>query len=339
MNTVIPYTHEKRTSGHWSVLRRVVPWVASLALLGGLAWSQDWAAVGEAFSRANLVLFVGVLAVWAGLNLVVEAFFLHLSFKWLAGVDAWRAMVRVKAASYLLTIVSVVVGYGGLVVYAKKAWGVPWRRGVGLMIHEAFEDVGSMGLLALVLGMGMQGSAWLPEAARGQMTGVIGFGVGCVAFYLVCILISRLTAWWGFPKTVLSIFEEIRLSQYAFFLGVKTLQNVMLGVWVALALRCFGVHPPALFSVASAQVIHLVHSLPVAAFGVGVDQLTIPTLFQPWEGSNDAGALFAFSVAFTFSLVAGRAVLGLPFVRGVWMDLSTSSTESSNPLTHPGGSP
>ena len=60
------------------------------------------------------------------------------------------------------------------------------------------------------------------------------------------------------------------------------------------------------------QVVLLVRGLPVTAFGIGADQVSIPAMFGPWD--EPTGQVLAFSVAYTFALFAGRAVLCLPFV-------------------------
>jgi len=69
------------------------------------------------------------------------------------------------------------------------------------------------------------------------------------------------------------------------------------------------------------QVIHLTRALPVSAFGIGVDQIAITFLFQAWEPDGKEGHLLAASMVFTFTLIAGRALLGVPFVKGVYDDL------------------
>ncbi len=49
-------------------------------------------------------------------------------------------------------------------------------------------------------------------------------------------------------------------------------------------------------------------------FGVGVDQVTFPTLFAPWDPSGGESVL-AFSIVYTFALVLGRGLLGLALLK------------------------
>ena len=313
-------------------LRKLLPWLISIALLLYVASSQDVSGVAEQLGKAQVLRFVVLLLIWSAVTMLLEALFFYVALLWIEGVGSWWLMFRARAASYVLTTVSTVMGYGGMAVFAKKRLGVPYRRGGVLMLNEALHEVGSMGLLALVAGLWVDSLGESTQMFQAQLDGVVLFGAGTFGFYVLCILASRIGKRLPIKKTALALFEEISLPQYGFFLSLKVVQNILHGVWIALALPCFGIEPPALVSMAFTQVVHLVHSLPVSAFGVGVDQLTVPTLFGPWEPAGSAGLLLAFSVVYTFSMIFSRGVLGLPFVSGVIEDmriLPTTQTPGS----------
>lgn len=287
-----------------------LPWLGSGLLVAWAATRLDLSGAVQALAEASWLPFVVVTAAWAVVNLALESAFVALAVRWVEGVDRPLDVMRARAASYLLALVNTLLGYGGVAVWLQRRLGVPLRRGSVLMLNEALHELGAMGLLAAVLG----------SLAGQHLVGRIG--LGCFLFYASCILTSRVTRWLGAPATPLSWFEEPRLRHYAGWLGLKVGQNLVMAAWVAAVLPLFGVRPPLFATVAGTQLVHLARAMPVAAFGVGVDQLTLTQVFAAWE--PEPGRLLAFSVAFTAALFVSRAGLGLPFAPRVLHELRES---------------
>lgn len=285
-------------------LKTAVPWLASLAIVGWVGASADLDAVAEAVSRADLGPYVVLSVLWAVVNLLIEASFFLCSFRWLAGVGTFREVLDIRAGAYVLTLVSSAAGFGAMVMYMKRVHGTPLRRGIGIMMVESFCELGSMGFLILL--------AVAMKPVDGTQ-GLTGIGAGLVAFFAAGVLVTLASRRFRTKTSLFSIFEELSVGQYGALFGIKSLQNVCWGLWVAFTLPLFGVHPPHVVSVGLSQVAHLMRALPISAFGIGVDQLTFPGLFAPWE--QTPGSLLAFSVVFTAAVLAARACLGLLFLR------------------------
>ena len=239
-------------------------------------------------------------------------------------IDRPLEVMRARAASYLLVLVNTLLGYGGMAVWMKRRLGLPIRRGAAVMLNEAFHEIGAMALLA---------------GAFGSLTGqpAVGrAGLICFGLWVAGVLLSRVTRRLGAPRTLLSWFEEPALRHYAGWLALKVGQNLAMGAWVALTLPLFGIRPPLGAAVAITQVVHMARALPVAALGLGVDQLTLTTLFSPWEVGE--GSLLAFSVVFTSAVLVSRALLGLPFVGVVTAQLrSQPGLHEDSPSAMTGG--
>jgi len=290
-----------------------------------LCWvvaSQDLAQVGSALGEARYGGFLLALLCFLLVGLLLDALFLYASFRWIAGVGRFGEVLRLRAATELLMLVTLVAGLGGLVAYARKRHGVPLRVGSGLVLVDLLHEAAAIGILGLI-GLLLAGPGLSPEI-RAELAPVQDLAVGVLAFYGLCVLASfvgrRLPARFR-PETPLEVFHHISLGQYAAFVSLKVCKNLAMGLFVAIGMACFGVKPPVLASVALTQVVLLLRGLPVTAFGIGVDQLTIPQLFGPWEGVQGDGALLGFAAAFTCCLVLGRALLGVPFVRSVLREL------------------
>ena len=314
----------RRKPGHpGRVLRGLIPWAVSIGIILYIVTTEDMAAVLDAFSRASAGIYVCVLIPFLLLLLVLEAVYLYLGFRWFAGVGRFADLLRARAATYLLTVISIFVGLGGLVVYGKRKYDVSYSLGTSGMLNELLHELASQCTLAMAVGLVLP-AALVPEGALLQVRAVMVTGMIGVGFYLLCILVSRLSRY--LPESapriaVLDPFVEISLWQYALFYLIKLVQNVWYGLFLAGLLLAFGIMPPLIVSIGFMQIIHLTRAIPVSAFGIGIDQIAIPVLFTAWEPADSPGLLLACSLVFTFTLIFGRALLGVPFVRGVFNDL------------------
>ena len=144
-----------------------------------------------------------------------------------------------------------------------------------------------------------------------------------MVFYLTIFVISRVARLRGrYEHPFYGVFAELSARQFAGIFAIKIAQNVVHGVFVVIALSCFHVSAPPVLAFGLSQIVRIVRGLPVSAFGLGVDQLTFPALFGVFDGGD--GRVLAFSIAYTFSMVASRGALGLVFIRSAMAALPTS---------------
>lgn len=304
---------------------RLLPWALS-ALLLALAFSgQPLGEVLASLRGARWGALGASLALWAVINLAIEAYFFHLALRWLAGFDHLPTVVRARAASWVLATLGIAFGYGGLVFYMRRRLGVPAGRGAALMLNDALHELAAMGLLAAAGAWAVTSGA--AEAGGLPAAAIMKVGAGLVAFYLGCVVVSRVTPRLSLPRTALSLFEDIRLPSYAAFSGLKLAQNLAHGLWVVFALGCFGIEVPWLLGVGLAQIVHLARSLPITAFGLGVDQLTFPALYLAFAPAP--GALLGFSLVYGAAMLTARLSLGAPFLPRVLAELREGEGDSA----------
>jgi hypothetical protein len=206
-------------------------------------------------------------------------------------------------------------------VWAHKKYGIPGKDAAGAMVVDLLHEVAALGTLALAAVLMIPRDS-LPASASGQLDAIGTFAGGCLGFYAVCVASSL--GWRFVPErfhhqTLLTVFTKLAPHQFAALWALKVVKNLAMGLFVTAGLVCFGMAVPAVVGVGFTQVILLVRGLPVTAFGLGVDQMSIPAMFGPWD--EPAGQVLAFSVAYTFALFAGRAVLGIPFVGRVMAEV------------------
>ena len=298
----------------------------SAALLAYVLVTQDMGKVAESLEDARVLYFLLWVAVFVLFWLLAEAWFLFVCLIWFteAGPDgksgferafSYYDLVRARAASYLLTALNFMLGYGGLVVYLKRRFGVPYGRGSAVMMNELLHEFASLGILAAGA-VALVPKDLLPEEASLQVEIAFKVGVGAALFYLACFALSMISR---FMPAVISRRENLftpfvwsPVWSWPLLLLIKLVQNGTYGLFVMLTMPAFGLHPPEWASMAFTQVVRIARGLPISAFGIGIDQLTFPFLFQGTAGAGE-GDLVAFSIAFTFSLIAARFAFGLPF--------------------------
>jgi hypothetical protein len=295
-----------------SSLKSWLPWVISAGLLSWVYLSNDMADIAKGLATADywsygLLLTVFVLCSW-----LMDSFYLTVSYSWLAGKGSFIPILRARAASYLLAIVSNFVGMGGIVFFMKKRFGVKLTRGTGIMVLELLQEVGAFGILSLAALLFMM------QLDDALVQTIFNFGIGTVLFYIACFLTSRVFRHYILNRDrekALAVVADLPATKFAALLGIKVVYNLMHGIFVGLAFHCFYLDVPLVFAAASTQVIQLVRSLPVFVFGIGVDQISFSYLFAPWEIVS--GQVIAFSVIYTFSMVFSRGLLGLIFTPGI----------------------
>lgn len=308
------------------VVRGLFPWAVSGAIIAYIAFTEDMGALFHAISRARLDVYLEVVAPFLAVLLFLESVYLYFGFRWFAGAGRFWDLFRARAALYLLTIMSIFVGLGGIVLYGRRRYGISYSVNTAIVLNELLHELASQCLLAMMVGLVLP-AALIPDSALYQVRGVMLVGMGGVGFYLLCVLVSRVSRWLpeSFPRVAaLDPFVDLALWQYGACFAIKLAQNLVYGFFLHGLLLAFGIHPPLIASLAFMQVIHLTRAIPVSAFGIGVDQIAFEVLFGPWAPEGGAGAVLAASLVFTFTMIAGRALLGLPFVGGVWRDLVES---------------
>ena len=292
-----------------SALKFSLPWLVSGLLLYWVFKQHDLYAVFNAFEHAQVFAFLLVTLAYLLGTLVVDSVYLHISFGYLAQSGSFVEMLRVRAAAYVLTIINMFVGLGGVVVYMHRRHGVSIKRGSGIMLVELLQEVGAMALVVLLA------TVFLVDQSSPHILQAIEAAWWLLGFYGAAFLVSRVSRYLSPNSTrqdIFRTFDDLQSGQFFKLLGIKIIQNLIHGVYIVLALLTFGIDVPKQSAVAFAQIIQLARNMPLNAFGIGVDQLTFATLFTPFE--TLVGQVVAFSMAYTFAILFGRAFLGFVYL-------------------------
>jgi len=134
-------------------IKALAPWVVSLGLIAFIVATEDMSEVTRDFAQINVLLFLAVTVPFLMALLLLETVFLLAGFRRIAGAGTFRDLFRARAAAYLLTVISIFVGLGGLIVYGTRvipvsAFGIGVDQLVIKTLFEPWQPAGTELLLA-----------------------------------------------------------------------------------------------------------------------------------------------------------------------------------------------
>ncbi len=323
-------TPRRDDSRRWPRLaRQLLPWLVAAGLLAFLAARVPIGDLRDALARTSILSLAGLAALFVTLTLVADVATLWVTFRY--GLRDQHlgpmAVGEVRAASYLLQLVSFGAGQGGMVYLLKRHHGVSIGAGAGaILLATGVSVIVLAGAVALGLGLG----AVPDRAALRWLTIAVAAGI---PIYLIII--------WARPLFL----ARTRLLAPLFDAGVTGT------VWIAvaralhltvamaghyLAMRMFGIDVPVEAAVARLPVVFLIGALPLAPSGLGTTQAAAVTLFASFAPGATASAreavVLSYSLAYQVLGAGATALWGLAGLRRL---TARAAGNDSNSLTPP----
>lgn len=305
------------------VLRAVLPFVVSAALLGFLAGRVDFRAAFGAVTGRSLLFLAPALGAYTALSLWLDAVALARVVPAAGGALDVTTGARIKAASYAFGLVHYALGAAALVVLVRRRGRLALAEATGVvMLISAFDLLALLGLVVL-------GSAFLAIEAAAVRTGLVAVLLVAVPMALVALRTERSLG--PFDRL-----RELRLLRSARdipgmrlleLLGLRVLfVALFIGVGTA-ALSAFGIYPPAGDLIIGFAMIALVAALPIAVAGLGTGQLAFVYAFR---NAADAETLLACSVALSAGIISFRIALAATFAREFAREALADTRESAS---------
>lgn len=290
-----------------SLVRRALPLVLALGLLGFVLSRIDFRSFTEALARVNHVGFVAFTTLWLAVLLVWDGFGSYVAYRSIArGVGLWD-LVLYRSASYLPGLLNYHVSQGFLTYVLSRLGGVPIPRMAGATLLSYAGWFGCLlGCVAIAL----------PFAGQppGYSLGIMALGL---AYLGLIVLRPRLLA----RSSLLAPLFEAGLSGHAVALAARFphFAWLVLGHWVALAF--FGVRVPALDALVELPILLVVSTLPITPQGFGTRDAVAGAFFAEVAPGATAEERLAQVAACTTSwgvlLTLLSFVLGLVAMRFV----------------------
>ncbi len=300
-------------------LRRALPLLVSGGVLAWLLLRFDLGAAFGAVDRRTGLLLGASLAAYGLLSLALEAGALSRLFA--RERVGFALAARVKAASYLLSVVHITVGLGALAVLLRRRTGLELGRAAsGVMLLSAL-DLGFLVLLGAAGGLLFETRV---PAVRGEIVGLLaGAGLaGTLALRLPCSWapLRRLRSW-----SFVSLLAELPLGVLVRVGSLRLVFVLSFASLIGVALLAFGVTMPVGDLAIGVLVVSLVSSLPIAVSGLGTGQAAFLYCFREYAPPE---VLLASSLALSAGLLATRALIGVGFAREYVREASRSLREA-----------
>ena len=311
----------------WGWIRRLAPWVVTIATIGWLLWRYSPGAIAAEMARGSLGMVIpwAVVASLASVPLMSLADF--LVFRRALGAEgarrlSWWHVTRGRAGTTMLTALGYALSTGGYGVWLARRTRVGAARSVSAIVYQMVADVSAVCWLALVAAL--IGGQYLPVEARVPVVVVAGaFGVGLAALALIG---PRAVPRRWRESRVLSAWTAVDPGTWAISLvfRIATIAMNIAATWQAA--RVFGLDIPLGAMAACLPVVLLVASLPVNVAGLGAVQGVWVALFHQYA---PGAQLLAFQFLYAGLTMAMYVVRGAPFLPGVMKDLAPDASESA----------
>ncbi|HEY6560942.1 MAG TPA: lysylphosphatidylglycerol synthase domain-containing protein [Polyangiaceae bacterium] len=307
-----PVAHEparpgapEKASGN---LKRYVPLLLAVALVGYVLWRLDLHALVGAFQRTHYAAYLAFTFVFLMALLTADAFATAYVYSKTVCPAKFSELFVIRGASYMASVVNHHVGQGWLTYFFSKTYRAPlWRvAGATLLVYvTTFGCLFVMGAVALPFNVGRV--SWLP----------ITVGVLAVGAVVYAAVIYKAPAFLAERQTTAPL-VAVGLKGHVVAL-VYRMPHVFvqfLGTW--LPFWFFDVRVPFLDALALIPVIMLVQALPITPQGVGTrDVLALELLAQYAPGTPEEGkaAIAAATLSWAGALTLVQVITSLSLMR------------------------
>ncbi len=305
-----------------TALRWTLPFVVSAALLFYVFSGLDTSAVFDRFNARVALYFIPSLIVFLAISLWTEAICLVMVVREVPRDLDMITAARIKAASYLLSLLNYALGIGAVTVLLRRRARMELSEAAGSIFVISLFDLGSLLLMVSL------GAALIDTEAAGLRVGIVlGAGGAIVAgFALLRAPVSL-----GPLDRVreLQVFRSARTLPIGLLIRLGFLRFAFVGLFVLLThltLLAFDVSIPPLHLVVNVSILLLISALPIAAAGLGTGQIVFVALLDRWASSE---ALLAASLTLSFGMIVTRSIMGLIFAREYTREALSANREES----------
>lgn len=290
-------------------LRRVLPWGVALALLYWVFSRVPLEAFGEALSRGHFGWFLPAMAGTMAVIYLADCFAIYKTFSWFTLPLTFKEVLRIRGASYLLSVINYNLGQGAIVLFAKRAKGLSLGLGTGTVLLL-------MGINLLVMVLLTGGALVLGAAPRAAtlMPWVIGL---LVAFVLYLVAVALRPAF----LVKVELFQPLLRAGVLGHLQAVLVRLPHLALVIfahLLAMRAFDLRPPVDAFFAYLPVMLLISALPIAPQGLGTAQVAAVFFFSayaPGTPEQQEATVLAYSLTASGTAMVFMLLFGLLWLR------------------------
>jgi hypothetical protein len=281
----------------------VLGWLVTIAILVYLFRTIHPAQIAKAF-RAAYWWAIPANAILVFAVYLADSFAIKKTFGWFVAPLAYREVLVVRGATYLLALVNYTVGQGAIVYFVNRSRGVPVLRGTAAVLLVMGVNV----LVLLVLAsIGLVVSTDVPQALR---------LIVLVAYAALAIYVAVVAAKprWLVSRPIFDVLLSAGVSGHLRSMAVRLphIFALMALSWASMA--AFGVVLPIAKAVMCLPIVYFVAVLPISFQGLGTSQAMLIHFFAVYApGTTDearwavilAASLVSQAIAFVIQFSIG----------------------------------
>src|SRR6185436_16983941 len=276
----------------------------TLAIFALILRRVPFPALAAALHDADYPLFLALMIPNTLFYFAWDTLVLTVVIGWFHGAVAYRDLLPVRAASYVVGFFNTNLGRGAMAAYLSRRLGAP------------FLELGST-VIFLVLTEYTQLVLW-------AMLGLLGFRAE-VSRSLLAVAAGVAVAWlavrWLLAPRAWAIFRTFRLATPSRYATIVLLRAPMFLVSLCVhyyAAHAFGIRIPFSQLLTFLPVIFMLAALPVTVAHLGTTQAAWIFFFSQYA---PVPQLLAFSLAAHLVFAAPRALLGVLWLPAAYFDL------------------
>jgi hypothetical protein len=286
-------------------LRRLAPWLAAAALLAAVFVRVDLAATARALARADWPRFAAAAVPFALVWLALDAAALARLVTRFHAPVAWREMLRLRGATYLLLVLSYDAAQAALALALSRRLGVPLLALGGTFLFWYAIDLGTIAALGSLGALALPGA--LGAALRPALAGLLFLVAGALAGGAWLARAGRLPRPLAEAKLLATLrrFGARDAAEWALW---RVLFYASFVAFAAVTLPAFGIRAPLPALLACVPVTLSLSALPITVAGLGSTQVAMLALYGAFA---DEASIVAYSLAHGACLVVLRLPIGL----------------------------
>ncbi|MDI1432284.1 lysylphosphatidylglycerol synthase domain-containing protein [Polyangium sorediatum] len=268
-----------------SLVRAVLPFVVSIALVVFVLARLDLRAFREHLARVSAPSFLAFAAVFVVSLCAADSLATVLVYRRSVAPIRFRDFFILRGASYLPSLLNHHVGQAFITVALSRIHGVPLARVAGATLLVYASWMGSiLGLACIAILLGDKPLVWL----------ALPLGAGLLYLALLAIRPARLAS----LRLLAPLFEAgVRGHLWALLARLPHLVVLFLGTWIPFWF--FGVKIPPASAFAFLPILMVAVTLPLTPQGFGTRDVLAATLLEPFAAFPTQGERLAAIAAST----------------------------------------
>jgi hypothetical protein len=306
-----------------SSARRAVALAITLALLAAIVARTPVDRIASALRGARYGWFLALMVPNTIFYFCWDTLVLQRAIGWFHGEVAYRDLLPVRAASYVVGFFNTNVGRGALAAFLWRRLGVSFLELGGTVIFLVITEYMQLVLWAMLGLLGFRSDvtfSLLPIAAAVALLWLAFF-----AYTRLDLTPGRLWQWLLAPREwrLLRTFRRAGAASYARIVILRAPMFLVSLVAHYYAAHAFGIRIPFGQLLTFLPVIFMLAALPVTVAHLGTTQAAWLFFFGQYA---PAPQLLAFSLVAHLTFTATRALIGVILLPVAYADLTTAES-------------